>query len=143
MYSRSNRILGLAALAVGLGLTAQRASAQEAETFHLPFAAHWGPMVLESGDYRLSAPTGQSGGHLIFVSQPGHNKMVLAQSTEIQPRRFDRSSLELVNVNGAYFVRRYRLAVTGQVFTFAVPKATPETEMASAAVTSVPVAAAK
>ena len=142
MHSRSNRILGLAALAVGLGLTAQRASAQQ-ETFHLPFAAHWGPMVLESGDYKLSAPAGQSGNHLIYVSEPGHNKMVLAQSTEIQPRYFERSSLELVNVNGAYFVRRYRSAINGQAFTFAVPKGTPETEMASAAVTSVPVASAK
>lgn len=140
MHSRSNRILGLAALAVGLGLTAQRASAQEAATFHLPFAAHWGPIVLESGDYKLSAPSGQSGNHLIYISQPGHSRMVLAQSTETQPRHFDRSSLELVNVNGAYFVRRYRSAVNGQVFTFPVPKGTPETEVASATVTSVPVA---
>jgi hypothetical protein len=143
MHSRSNRILGLAALAVGLGLTAQRVSAQEAETFHLPFAAHWGPMVLESGDYKLAAPSGQAGNHLIYVSQPGHNKMVLAQSTETQPRHFERSSLELVNVKGAYFVKRYKSALTGQVFTFPVPKTTPETEMASAAVTSVPVARAK
>jgi hypothetical protein len=143
MHSRSNRILGLAALAVGLGLTAQRASAQEATTFHLPFAAHWGPMVLESGDYKLSAPSGQAGNHLIYISEPGHSKMVLAQSTETQPRHFDRSSLELVNINGTYFVRRYRSALTGQVFTFAVPKASPEAEMASNAVTSIPVASAK
>ena len=136
MHFRSNRILGLATLGLGLGLTAAPASAQQA-TFHLPFAVHWGPMVLESGDYRLSAPAGQSGNHLIYISQPGDNKAVLAQSTEIQPRRFDGSSLELVNVNGAYFVRRYKSALTGQVFTFPVPKATPETEMASATVTSI------
>jgi len=48
-----------------------------------------------------------------------------------------------VNVNGAYFVRRYESALTGQVFTFPVPKATSETEMASAAVTAVPVESAK
>lgn len=138
MHSRSSRILGLAALAAGLGLTATRASAQEA-TFHLPFAAHWGPMVLASGDYKLSAPAGEAGSNLIYVSGRGNNKMVLAQSSEIQRRHLDRSSLELVNVNGAYFVKRYRSAFTGQVFTFPVPKATPETQMASAAVTSVPV----
>jgi len=143
MHSRSNRILGLAALAVGLGLTAQHASAQEAVTFHLPFAAHWGPMVLESGDYKISTLTGQSGNHLIYVSEPGHSKMVLAQSSETQPRHFDRSSLELVNVNGAYFVKKYRSALTGQIFTFPVPKGTPEAEMASNAVTSIPVASAK
>ncbi len=142
MHSRSNRILGLAALAVGLGLTAQLASAQQV-TFHLPFAAHWGPMLLESGDYKLLDPVGQSGNHLIYISQPGHSEIVLAQSTETQPRHFDRSSLELVNVNGAYFVKRYRSAVTGQVFTFPVPKASPETKMASNAVTSVPVASVK
>ena len=138
MHSRSSRILGLAALAAGLGLTATRVSAQEA-TFHLPFAAHWGRMVLESGDYKLSAPVGESGSNLIYVSRPGHSNMVLAQSSELQPRHLDRSSLELVNVNGAYFVKRYRSALTGQVFTFPVPKATLKTEMASAAVTSVPV----
>jgi len=142
MHSRSTRILSLAAVAVGLGLTATPASAQQA-TFHLPFAAHWGSIVLESGDYKLSDPPGQLGSHLIYVSQPGHSKMVLAQSIEIQPRHFDGSSLELANVNGAYFVKKYRSALTGQVFTFSVPKASPETEMASAAVTSVPVATAK
>src|SRR5689334_15086554 len=114
MHSRSNRILGLAALAVGLGLTAQHASAQE-QTFHLPVVAHWRPMVLASGDYKLAAHAGQSGNHLMYVCERGHITMVLAQSTEAQPRHFDRSSLELVNVNGAYFVRRYRSALTGQV----------------------------
>jgi hypothetical protein len=142
MYSRSNRILSLAAIAVGLGLTATRASAQQA-TFHLPFAAHWGSTVLESGDYKVSASAGGSGNHLIYVSQPGRSKVVLPEATEIQQRHLDGSSLELVNVNGAYFVRRYRSELTGQVFTFAVPKASPETKMASAAVTSVPVASAK
>ena len=142
MHSRLTSILSLAAVAVGLGLTATPASAQQA-TFHLPFAAHWGPAVLESGDYQLSVLGGASGSHLIYVSEPGHTKIMLPQSTEIQPRHSDRSSLELVNVNGAYFVKKYRSALTGQVFTFSVPKGTPETEMASAAVTSVPVATAK
>ena len=143
MHSGSNRILGLAAIAVGLGLTATHASAQQT-IFHLPFAAHWGPIVLESGDYGLSDPAGDAGKHLIQVSQGGHSsKLVLAQSSEIQPRHFDRSSLELVKVNGAYFVKRYRSALTGQVFTFPVPKASPETEMASATITSVAVATGK
>ena len=142
MHSRSNRIFGLAALAAGLGLTAQHVSAQQT-TFHLPVAAHWGSIVLEAGDYGLSDPAGGPGNHLIYVSQRRHSQMVLAQSSEIQPRHFDRSSLELVKVNGAYFVKRYRSALTGQVFTFPVPKASPETQMASAAVTSVPVATGK
>ena len=142
MHSRSNRILSLAVIAVGLGLTATRASAQQA-AFHLPFAAHWGSIVLESGDYQLSASVGGSGNHLIYVSQRGHGKMVLPEAIESEPRHLDGSSLEFVNVNGTYFVRRYRSALTGQVFTFTVPRATPETEMASAAMTSVPVATAK
>ena len=142
MHFRSTSILSLAAVVAGLGLTATPASAQQA-TFHLPFAAHWGPAVLESGDYNLSVQGGASGSHLIYVSEPGHTKMMLPQSTEIQPRHIDHSSLELVNVNGAYFVRRYESALTGQVFTFPVPKATSETEMASAAVTAVPVESAK
>jgi hypothetical protein len=138
MYFKSSRILGLAALAVGLGLTATPASAQQA-TFHLPFAAHWGPTVLESGEYKLSAPVESSGVYLIHVSQHGHSMRMLPQSTDIPHGHLDRSSLELVNVNGAYFVRRYKSAITGQVFTFPVPKAASETEMASAAVTAVPI----
>lgn len=139
MYFRSSRILSLAALAIGLGVTATHASAQQA-TFHLPFAARWGSAVLESGDYKLSDTTGQSGSHLIYVFQRGRGEVILPEATETQLRHFDRSSLELVNINGAYFVRRYRSALTGQVFTFPMPKGTPEAEMASAAVTSVPVA---
>ena len=82
MYSRSSRIFSLTALAVGLGLTAIPASAQQA-AFHLPFAVHWGRTVLEPGDYKLSAPIEWSGSHLIHVSQPGHGSMILPQSIEI------------------------------------------------------------
>jgi hypothetical protein len=143
VYFKSSPILGLAALAVGLGLTATSASAQQA-TFHLPFVAHWGATVLEPGDYKLSAPVGWSAIHLIQVfSQRGHSSSMLPQSVDLPPGHLDRSSLELVNVNGAYFVRRYKSAFTGQVFTFPVPKATPETEMASAATTAVPVESTK
>ena len=91
----------------------------------------------------MSDTIGQSGSHLIYVSQRGRGEVILPEASEIQPHHLNRSSLELVNVNGAYFVRRYRSAVNGQVFTFPVPKATPEPEMASAAVTSVPVGTAK
>jgi hypothetical protein len=66
MYFKSNRISGLAALAVGVGLTATPASAQQA-TFHLPFVAHWGSTVLEPGDYKLSAPVEWSGTRMIQV----------------------------------------------------------------------------
>jgi hypothetical protein len=142
MYFKSSRILGLAALAVAVGLTAAPASAQQS-TFHLPFVAHWGPAVLEPGDYKLSAPVEWSAIHLIQVSQHGHSSRMLPQSIDLPHRHLDRSSLELVNVNGVYFVRRYKSALTGQIFTFAVPKARPETEMASAVVRAVPVESAK
>jgi hypothetical protein len=142
MYFKSNRILGLAALAVGVGLTATPASAQQA-TFHLPFVAHWGSTVLEPGDYKLSAPVEWSGTRMIQVSQYRHSRRMLPQSIDLPQGHLDRSSLELINVNGAYFVRRYKSALTGQVFTFSVPKATSETEMASATMTAVPVESAK
>jgi hypothetical protein len=142
MYFKSSRILGLAALAVGLGVTATTASAQQA-TFHLPFVAHWGPTVLEPGDYNLTASVEWSATHLIQVSQHGHSSRILPQSIDLPLGHLDRSSLELVDINGAYFVRRYKSALTGQVFTFPVPKVTPEAEMASAAVAAVPVQSAK
>jgi hypothetical protein len=142
MYFKSSRIVGLAALAVGLGLTVTPASAQQA-TFHLPFVAHWGSMVLEPGDYKLSAPVEWSAIHLIQVSQRGHSSRMLPQSIDLPHSHLDRSSLELVNVNGAYFVRRYKSALTGQIFTFPVPKAARETEIASAAIRAFPVESAK
>lgn len=141
MNFKSSPILGLVALAAGLGLTATSASAQQA-TFHLPFAAHWGAAVLEPGDYKLSVPVESSGTHLIQVSEYGHSRRMLPQSMDVQGH-LDGSSLEIVTVNGAHFVRRYKSAFTGQVFTFPVPKATPETEMASAGMTKVPVESAK
>jgi hypothetical protein len=140
MYLRSSGILSLAALAIGLNVTATRASAQQA-TFYLPFAARWGSTVLESGDYKLSDTIGQSGSHLIYVSQRGRGVVILPKTRNILARHLDRSSLELVNVNGTCYVMQYRSALTDQVFTFPAPKATPEIEPASAAVTSVPVAA--
>lgn len=119
MRFRSNRSLTLGVAAVGLGVTAMQASAQQA-SFHLPFKAHWGSAVLEPGDYKLSAPIGVSGSHMIQLEGSGKSSMIVPAVTEIQQPN-DRSYLELINVKGTYFVKRYKTASSGQVFHFGLP----------------------
>jgi hypothetical protein len=138
VYFRSTRAFSLIAIAVGLGLTSIKASAQQA-TFHLPFEAHWGRAVLEPGDYKLSLPAGESPNHLIHLSGAGKGSMFVPQVTETMQLPLHRSYLRLVNVKGEYFVREYSYAPTNQVFTFGVPKVGRETTIASASTTSIPV----
>ena len=121
MYYRSSRFLTLAAVVAGLGVTASEASAQQA-SFRLPFEAHWGQAVLEPGDYKLSAPLGVSGTYMIHVNGAGESSVIVPAVTQVQPSE-DRGYLELVKVNGTYFVKRYKAAFSGQVFQFGLPKA--------------------
>ena len=49
-----NRILNIAAFTV-LASTGLMQAAEQA-TFHLPVTAHWGQVVLQPGDYKMSLP---------------------------------------------------------------------------------------
>jgi hypothetical protein len=138
VYSKLSRAVGLTAVAVGLGVIAVPASAQQA-AFHLPFEAHWGSALLEPGDYRISIPTGESPSHIVHLFGAGKGSMVIPESTEIRRPTVDHSSLELVNVKGTYFVREYKSAPTGQVFTFGVPKSERELTTVSSIAAAVPV----
>ena len=131
---RSSRTFSLIALAMGLGLSAMQASAQQA-TFHLPVAAHWGPAVLQPGDYKLSAPVGDVA-HIITVFGESQTSMIMPVSAW-SGQTSDRSYLELVNVSGTYFVKEYQSGASGRTFTFAVPKSVRESIADSASITEI------
>ena len=40
----------------------------------------------------------------------------------VEPSASNRSYLQLVNVNGTYFVRKYTSGITGRLLMFSVPK---------------------
>lgn len=134
MYFKSSRAFVSTAVAAGLALTALQANAQQVK-FHLPFEAHWGAAVLEPGDYTLSVPVAEL--QPIFrVSGDRKSSMILPMEMETQ-HTSSGSFLQLVNVNGTYFVKEYKSGPTGKTFSFAVPKPVVETSIASAGTTEI------
>ncbi|MBV8552933.1 MAG: hypothetical protein JOY54_16690 [Acidobacteriaceae bacterium] len=115
-----NRI-GFAILAVVVSMSASHAAAQQA-TFHLPVTAHWGQAVLQPGDYKMTSPEPALGSSTFFVRGADMAAYTLPLTTE--DRRASSSSyLQLVKVDGTYFVEEYNDGSAGKLFTFALPKA--------------------
>jgi hypothetical protein len=93
--------------------------------FHLPVGVHWGAMTLAPGDYKLSLPEGALGVRQFTVTGGDKTGYVQPTVTDDNAGLFDdstRSYLQLVKVNGAFFVAQYRSGATGKLFSFAVPK---------------------
>lgn len=125
-----NRVVGFAAFALALGLASSQAYAQKA-TFTLPFEAHWGNAVLQPGEYTLQAPSATSA--LPVFSVTGNGKTILlASSNTAYETESKRNCLELVNINGAYFVRTFESGATGKSFAFVIPKSARHEAMANA-----------
>ena len=135
--SSLNRIITFALLASALGGSTTYA-AQQAR-FHLPFAAHWGNVVLEPGDYTLSAPSLSTGIAQFYVHGGGTSAIQLPLSTETKETS-QSSYLKFVSVNGTYFLREYTSGPTGKTFTFKVPHPERTQTMAQRTSTAVPVA---
>ncbi len=135
MHCRTGRAFSFAAVAAGLGILALQASAQQAK-FNLPVEAHWGSAVLEPGDYTVSLPQADSAAHIFHLFGDGHGSMVMPTTTEPKPIT-NHSYLELVKVDGTYYVREYKSGHTGKTFIFGVPKGTRESTFASAATTTI------
>jgi hypothetical protein len=96
------------------------AQAQQASlgTFTLPVAAHFGSVVLQPGEYRISALTGTS---FIRVAGEGGIATILATSIDPQAGR-DHGKLTLANVNGTFALQRFESGVTGTRFDFDIAK---------------------
>lgn len=114
------RIFSLIAIAGLAGASAAQASLQA--RFHLPMAVQWGGNVLQPGDYKLVVTDDLRSGLCQLVIQ-GEGQMLRKTPVTVDfGQRPDRSSLELVEVNGSYFVHEYRSGAGGRTFTFGVPR---------------------
>ena len=123
-----NRILNIAALTVFASTGLMHAA--EHATFHLPVPAHWGQVVLQPGDYKMSLPEPSIGRSTFVVVGADRAFFEMPQSTNSVYDTSDSSYLKLVAIDGSYFVREFASGPNGKLFTFGVPKASHRQEMA-------------
>jgi hypothetical protein len=135
VYLINRRVFRASGFALGLIITASLALAGEA-TFQLPVETHLGHLTLSPGSYRIFTTI-----NAVYVYGNGKLQATLPLSVGTQSER-GRSYLELVNVGGAYYVRKYNAGVAGQTFTFDIPKKIRREALAKLRATSVPVSAA-
>jgi hypothetical protein len=120
---KMNRIFGLALLVMTAAAGAAHAEVQA--KVHLPFAAHWGKVIMAPGDYNISLPEASLGHRQLTVEGGGKTGYIQPLVTDDDDKSTGgekRSYLEFVKVNGTYFVAQYRSAASGKIFRFAVPK---------------------
>ncbi len=126
-----NRMLGFGLLAMTAAVGA--AQAGEQARFHMPVEAHWGNVVLAPGDYKLSLPEASLGVPQFILKGTDRDKYIQPLVTDYDDgfrRDASHSYLQLVKVNGGYFVAKYRSGPTGKTFNFAVPKQKHQVQMA-------------
>lgn len=117
-----NRIFGLVLLAGLAGACVSQAAVQA--RFHLPMTAQWGKTILTPGDYKIRVLDDiTSGRNQIVIEGEGKSLHELPVAIDLRSASSP-SSLELVEVNGNYFVREYKSGIAGKTFTFGVPKQT-------------------
>jgi hypothetical protein len=118
--SKMNWTLGAILLAASYVGSAPSARAQQPSlgTFTLPVAAHFGSVVLQPGEYTISAITGTS---MIRVAGEGGIATILAASIDTQAGR-EHGRITLANVNGTLALQRFDSGVTGKRFDFDVAK---------------------
>lgn len=136
-----NRIFNFALLAVTAGIGAAQAGQQA--TFHLPFEAKWGTVVLPPGDYTMAAPQLSTGPHQFFVKGEDARGFIAPMSTDTDSVKYERSTksyLRLVKVDDKFYVAKFESGLSGTTFTFRVPKPSHQVQMASQEVVNLDVA---
>jgi hypothetical protein len=120
MQEFTNRVVRIAAVAAGLGLTSITAMAQQG-SFTLPVPAHWGKAVLQPGEHIVNVPF--SPGHTtINLVTNGETQMTMPLYTEMKSEP-DHAYIHLSKIDGQYYVDAYQSA-NGQRYVFAKPKST-------------------
>jgi hypothetical protein len=113
---------GVGLLAIAGGLTASQANAENLRgSFNLPFEAHWGRVVLQPGEYRLSISTEASMFGVIYLTRDGKTVMIPVGSSRLIPES-ERSSLRVENIGEAHVIREFNSGVMGKQLIFLVPK---------------------
>jgi hypothetical protein len=135
--------LGLAFLA--FGLTATQASAQEVYkgSFELPAAAYWGKTLLQPGQYSIRLDSVSPSISLIRLEGEGMHATLFGGAF-VPERTKDRSSLTIVDANGAFYVSELNAGQIGKAFQFSPSKAAKERSLSAstAAPMTVPVTSA-
>lgn len=121
MESKTKRVVQMAVLSVGLGLTAVSLNAQQG-SFDLPVGAHWGTAVLEPGEYSLKIPI-SNGQTILYLGSNEDTKMTIPLTTE-RVKESKRSYLHIVKVDGEYYVDTFESGLTGKRFIFPKAKST-------------------
>ena len=106
---------------VALAGLALPASAQNYKaTFTLPFAAHWGSVDLQPGDYTISSNT--LGTPFLSVTGNGTTVSILTGPVELREPTGRSGHLELTDVNGTQVVTKFVASTAGKEYSFAIPK---------------------
>jgi hypothetical protein len=117
-----NCALSIGLLAIAGGLTASRANAEALKgSFNLPFEAHWGRVVLQPGNYRMSLSTEGSGFQVIYLTGYGKTVTIPVGPYRTIPES-GRTFLRVENVGGAYVIRELNSGAIGKQLIFLVPK---------------------
>lgn len=119
-----NRAFSAAFFAIVLGVTTSHAKAQNGK-FFLPVTAHLGNLVLEPGEYTISAQPAKSWPQVIQISKQGSAVSILATTEAAQPES-DKSYLRISTVGATNVIREFSLGKTGKIFTFAPAKSIRE-----------------
>jgi len=137
----ANRISGIAIGAALLCGAAVSASAQQG-AFHLPFEAKWAGVLCPPGDYRVTLPDIDVGKTTFVVRGPAGTTLILPMVIDTYGAHAElpnRAYLQLVNVDGAWFVKKYEAGARDLTFYFKTPKPTHRVQMASQDYSTIPV----
>jgi hypothetical protein len=136
-----NRILSSALFTVLAAATAATASAQQA-SFHLPFEAKWGSLVLPAGDYTVHLPEPALGSREVLLQGPTSG-FIMAMTSDTYGDRIAASSkgdyLQLVKIGDVYYVAKYEEASMVTTIFFKTPKQPRPEHMAASEVVRIPV----
>ncbi len=134
------RTIGLTALTLMFSTIPMQAG--EHASFHLPIPAHWGPVLLQPGDYQIIMPSLALGQSNFSVIGGGQTTLHLPMTTSLNADAVS-TALYLSEIDGEYYVREFRSNAARKSFLFAVPKSKRVREIAKIKRHSLPVAAVK
>jgi hypothetical protein len=136
-----NRIFRFSMAAALMGVAVVSASAQQAQ-FHLPFQAKWAGIVLPPGDYRVSMPERALGRFTMLVRGPAGASLILPMTADIYratPEQPSGRYLQLVKVDGEYFVKKYEAGAGGLTLFFKTPKPNRSVQITAQDFANIPV----
>jgi hypothetical protein len=141
MSAFAKRIFNIATVAAVMCAAATSASAQQG-IFHLPFDAKWGGVECPAGDYRVSLPERSTGKSTFLVRGPAGPSLILPMTADTygaQAENQTRAYLQLVKVDGEYFVKKYATGSGNFIFYFKTPRPSHRVQMVSHDFATIPV----